>query len=763
MICKEVQNYLSSANGLPFFYFVGDEEYCSVLEELKQMNISVLRMSSFCSRDDKFPDIDEMLYYLRTSDVDYRDNKFVLVGLGEFLALKGLNVVERELGKLKNTTLGNARVILLLRGVPPQAVKLITDDNKIKGRERTYVSGQYITNISVTTVPENTKFVPKIGIKYLLETLEDGASGTIYASTALLLDNSLFTVTAIKDAYSAIKLMVKEFDICREAGTEKQWLKLLEDLNKFNHSIKNVFKENETEELIKGDFILAISGLEYRNWLAYLYLKIYIKKLQKNPYLRLVVEESTCFGDFKTNLITRITDFSHNDRNFMLFYDDRKKLLKNFPEEDIFIFVRRNKNNPDESIYRLTDNTLIEKKTAVEWITHNGLSEQVYNAISYVYPALHKYLRKYIFYSPPLSDELTEYFDLYKKQKILNCISEDFMELVKKHASEYSYAKLPTRNNAIKKIEDRENTYLYWIDALGVEYMSYITALAKERNLSIHTDIARCELPTITTINNDFYYQWNGGKKYKEESLDNIKHKEKGGYFFTDNEDPIHIPAELDVIEKAMNTAAMELSQHNCKYFVIASDHGASRLAVIKKQEVPYETDTRGEHSGRCCKFFDGCNHPYMTEENGYIVLSDYGRFSGSRAANVEVHGGATLEEVVVPVITLTLNRQTNIQIEVIEPDKIIADRHNGVTLHLFISDTESPDNINVQIDGKSYRGTSEDNMHFTFILKDIKRSKSKPYVAYVYDSSNEIGNVLFKVKGRAAEIVDDFDFDDEF
>ena len=330
-------------------------------------------------------------------------------------------------------------------------------------------------------------------------------------------------------------------------------------------------------------------------------------------------------------------------------------------------------------------------------------------------------------------------------------------------ASGISYAQLPTRDNAIKAIADKNSAYLYWIDALGVEYLSYITALAKKKGLSIHTDIVRSDLPTITSINKQFYEQWTGGKKYKEEQLDNIKHKDKGGYFFTDDEDPIHIPAELEIIEKALNTAAMELGMHNCKSFVIASDHGASRLAVIKKQEVPYETDTKGEHSGRCCKAFDGCDVPYKVEDNGYIILSDYGRFRGSRTANVEVHGGASLEEIVVPVITLTLKKQASVQITVIHPDDITADRHDGVTLNLYISDVESPDNISLVIEDKPYQGKSEDGSHYTFGLKDIKRAKTKPYTADVFDGADLIGSVSFKVRGKTATVKDDFDFGDEF
>ena len=46
---------------------------------------------------------------------------------------------------------------------------------------------------------------------------------------------------------------------------------------------------------------------------------------------------------------------------------------------------------------------------------------------------------------------------------------------------------------------------------------------------------------------------------------------------------------------------------------------------------------------------------PANPTKNGYTILADYGRFKGSRKANVEVHGGASLEEVLVPVITLKL------------------------------------------------------------------------------------------------------------
>lgn len=139
------------------------------------------------------------------------------------------------------------------------------------------------------------------------------------------------------------------------------------------------------------DLCLAVSGLEYRNWLVFLYFKANTDKIQ-NSYLKLVVDGTLNFEDFKTNLMVKITEFSHKDRYFRRLYDERKKLLKDFPEEDIAIFVMANKIEQEESIYRLTDNTLLEKKAAIKWVVQNGFNE----AISYVYPALAAYLKKYM-------------------------------------------------------------------------------------------------------------------------------------------------------------------------------------------------------------------------------------------------------------------------------------------------------------------------------------------------------------------------------
>ncbi|MEI3158007.1 MAG: hypothetical protein V8T08_00050, partial [Monoglobus pectinilyticus] len=56
----------------------------------------------------------------------------------------------------------------------------------------------------------------------------------------------------------------------------------------------------------------------------------------------------------------------------------------------------------------------------------------------------------------------------------------------------------------------------------------------------------------------------------------------------------------------------------------------------------------------------------FATEEDGFWVIANYDRFKGGRKANVEVHGGATLEEVVVPIIEITKFAE-DIEVSIIE------------------------------------------------------------------------------------------------
>lgn len=755
MLSNAVYNYIATAKGLPFFYVVGDESYTVTLSEFRQQGLIVDHVSDFCPKDDKFPSVDDIIDHFRTLDVDHKQNKHVLVGLGEFLALRGSSIAEKELRRLKNATLGSARVIILLRCVTPQIFALANEDKRLSQQGRIYVDNNPLSSLGLTCLKYAGNMEASVGIKGFLQKCEAGAIGTINVKTQLIFPSSLLPITNIDSAYAALKAIMPHWGLNESIGSEKQWDQLYTELAKTNNSLPALFDRYGFSSDFKDDLYQNCAGLEFRNWLFFVYLKHNESRIP-DGYLGFVVQMTESYEYLKDNLLTAIIGIPRSDKRFSAFYNERKKMIRNFPESEIAIFIHQNSINAEESLFRYTDNTQMEREEIIRWITQYGYRTE----IEYVYPALHDYLKDYFFACGKLSADLTSYFREYKLLKLTNHISPEFQERVNANALTLPYTHLETRDSAILRVENKKSAFLYWIDALGVEYLSYISELVRKKGLSMHVDIAYAELPTITSINRGFFDKWPGPLKEKVSDLDDIKHHDKGGFIYDEkHEAPVHLAAELAVIERAIDRAATELAMHRCTSFVITSDHGASRLAVIRKQEEKYETDTKGEHSGRCCKVFPDADLPFAVQENGYYVLADYGRFKKSRAANVEVHGGASLEEAIVPVITLTLRKQSAMVVQLADPENIRADRKKGTTFVLYISEVENANNVSVIIAGDRYAAQPQDATHFVISMPSQKRSK-KNVLAEVYDGNDLIGNIAFEIKGKFGS-ADKKDFDD--
>lgn len=744
MQIESVKKYLTSTVKTSYFLFIGDGQYLSAIDELKFCGLDLVPISDFCSDEDKIPDIDGLLSYIEAADVNAIGKKFVVTGLGEFLALRGTDEATRTLSRLKDRNVGGAKVVLLLRGLA-SLISGLEADPRFDSRRHSVID-RAECDLSFILAAPSVGLSALIGFKAMLIELENGRNGSIAVNTAVNLDKAIFTVHQISNAYEGINSSSRHFNLARSCGTDDRWEELLTETNQSNGSLDEVFKKHGFGNNLESDFYARTAGKNYRNWLYFICLKNKADTLQ-NGYLRFVLDETDRFENFFSNIMNAIIKITHTDKRFSSFYRERKALVEKFPESDIAEFVVNNRQVVSESIYKLTDGTRVEREEIIAWLSQNGLIPQ----LGSIYPALADYLKKYVFKCPELADLLTEYFEAYKRQKLSNEIESEFLDKVDELAhSPRKFNRLPTRNEIIDGL-DKSDTYLYWLDALGVEYLGLIEALVQKRGLSVRVNIARAELPTITSINRDFFDAWQG-RKEKNDELDDTKHSDAGGYNFTNNELPIHLAKELGIIVSMIDKAATELALRNCKRFLIVSDHGASRLAVLRRKEERYDTDTTGEHSGRCCKLFQPYDLPFAAEENGYLVLADYGRFNGSRAANVEVHGGASLEEVVVPIIELSLQDES-VTVKLVD-ETVTVDFRTGIEIKLFFNSPVL--NVSVILNDKSYSASQTDTNHYFVKLPDIKRAGE--YLADVYAGDNLIGKIVIKAQGKSAKINDAFD-----
>lgn len=125
---------------------------------------------------------------------------------------------------------------------------------------------------------------------------------------------------------------------------------------------------------------------------------------------------------------------------------------------------------------------------------------------------------------------------------------------------------------------------------------------------------------------------------------------------------------------------------------------------------------------------------PHAIHEGEFCIMAGYELFDGSRPAAVETHGGATIEEIVVPIIRITRNTSAW-EFKVMNENHKVYFSYKTEPILVIWSKTELS-NMMIKINGMSYIGKPEaDKKTFNFILP--KPDKAIDCLADIYVSSN--------------------------
>ena len=158
---------------------------------------------------------------------------------------------------------------------------------------------------------------------------------------------------------------------------------------------------------------------------------------------------------------------------------------------------------------------------------------------------------------------------------------------------------------------------------------------------------------------------------------------------------------------------------------------------------------SQGQHSGRCCPKSDTDIKPdNATDAGDFWALANYDRFKGSRKANVEVHGGAALEEVVVPIIEISYLRSA-VEVKLMPVDapstfsgvpEILVSFRKMAAIKLFA--TQKLVDVSIEIDGQFYDAKAiDDNFYIVDAMPEIRRAKL--YTVNVYACGNRVASDL--------------------
>lgn len=725
------------------------------------------RVSGQC-RGDQLPDIDMLLDRLSSSGNN------TLIGLSQCLMLNSFDALQEQIRKLISMSI-HGKMIVLLFHCEHMLAQIKKKDPRLD-RRILIVNGQPSDLPRISLVGRKKAFSSSAvckGMHGLLVKLESLTSEeltknpTITVETSFsanLFDRSMYHVEDGNDIFAQLKSGFPEVaGFERSYGSDEQWTFLYKQL-KIEKSLAAVISKRigPTNYLSSKIGEVSQENDSDKMWLLWLGLKLF--GARHDPYLQRVIDDSSSASNLHERVIMALLDISCEDADFPIMYMSRKRILETMPENLPLIsqYCQRTGKHEKNAVYYLTDQSEEEEHEFLRCLSiYDYAEDELLSITEFAFPEIHRYLLPFRFTAANmliptsaanLHEEITKYFHDYKQQKLTNRIWPAHLETVLRYAEERPYNMLQARSTLAAKL-NKKGAQLFFFDALGVEYLSYIVSKCEQYGLLAEIAVGVCQLPSITSENKDFISFFPGGAK-KIDGLDEVKHHSQI-FDYQQCKEPIHLFRELEIIDEQLRQIRIRLIQGVFDKAVIISDHGASRLAVINNRlsSSTIQLDESGEHSGRCCRAEEDPHLPFAAyTPTGYVVLANYERFKGGRLANVEVHGGATLEEVIVPVITLT-QRPSEIEITFVE-DVIQLKGKDPITVTVFANITFSDPILVVDVNGTEHTYHGEfvgDQRHARFTLDGIKRSKK--YSAVFYDGSKQLAsNLVFTVQKGTKE-----------
>lgn len=347
----------------------------------------------------------------------------------------------------------------------------------------------------------------------------------------------------------------------------------------------------------------------------------------------------------------------------------------------------------DEIKPYLTDSSQYERRLII-WLFRLGLI--TVEDVAKVYPNFSAYLgsKENDAFPENFVEKFDAYFNEYRKLRVCLCNADSYNELLSGWTdtpdifySWYTDSDIDYADIAIKKKEFTGNVYV--LDGVGAEYLGYISKLLEKKGENIsYIAYTKCHIPSITSQAKDYYsseYKW---------VLDYDQMAVHGEIYY-----PVpNIEKSLEIIDELVSKIVLAEGDEP---FAITADHGSTIGHKICKKDKKYNYEN-ADHAGRCYQKRDGDS---VRESNDYLLYQDDFSRDWIIALNSQslcnnsiyaVHGGATPEEVVVPVIIAQRGKILNRTFKV-KPDSI---KVSGLQKKVTFKITPVPKDIQIRLTG---------------------------------------------------------------
>jgi hypothetical protein len=425
------------------------------------------------------------------------------------------------------------------------------------------------------------------------------------------------------------------------------------NINNINSYLIDIFKNENI-----NDVCLSFKRLyDLKNdslWQAYVWMLIPI--IDKNSYLSKVLCGDISPDSFVKNYVCDAAISLLDDKKASLFADERSKAIANLTTQlnaHIIDFISSTKDKPNDIVLKwLNCKTIEESEEIIRRFSLN--IDEIYDLSKEhktLFPLLADYLSTEYEYG---YKDIEEYFYNYRRFKVANDVTSEFTE----QAGEELMDIIDTRDSKLNVLSKEENTALLIVDGMGAEYYPLLLSMAERLSINIKlSQIVSVNLPSSSKFNK---FKWDEKRTLKTiMEIDTISHKgAKENEHCTPYKNLAHSLLEFNnvfaVVQTALNNRFNEV--------IVTADHGSSRLAVLAYNKNYVKTLNPANSSAdyddwRFTKALKNMDTPEEFKpifdnnfRENYWVVKGYNRLT-KKGGKLSVHGGATLEERLVPFI----------------------------------------------------------------------------------------------------------------
>lgn len=603
----------------------------------------VIRLSSLCQDDDVFPFLEDLLPLIEK----FKDKKIAILPLAECLRFDNeRSSILRELASWQSVGYGRVYIPLLdIEDIYEQEMNVLPRFRDGEIPQAWAVKGD--DNVELRILPFEIKdwtCVTIKGIKAYLKTWEKGGQYQLCLVTRyapyLKERMSNFAVRVCRNSFETIIQISQDVpEIKKEWGKEHQWQWLAQEMNwqeNFNDMVARILNVHNYDVLHL--FTLWNTFDENKRWLLWLWSKV---QIGSESYLQRVLKECNDYNQFVEGVVNggfygQLDVSLLKERKTLLEYMKLKEMPATYWQQVLEL------QNPLEKLKSLTGITDQEKEAIVlavkDLLETNKEKETWWPFLEICYPELSYYLSPYDYKDETISN----YFNLYTFSRILDSPKKELLRLASHFSKQKKFWEFPTRDSLLEKYQD-QGYIIYWIDGMGLEWVGLIKGLLKQEGINLKIEVARANLPTTTKSNKG----WTAEKEV-ERGIDDTAHKYN--YSF-----PSSLINQLDIIKKVVERTALLINQN--KNVIITSDHGLTRFAS-QGEKISPPKGAQVHKWGRFAILNDNSTQEEFQDlpcliDGDKVILTVHNIFSGGSGTSREVHGGATLEESLVPVIKL--------------------------------------------------------------------------------------------------------------